>query len=680
MERLSGFRRYVRLASVLAITWSVLQLYAAAGGRPHSMLFRPLHVVLAVAVVFAATPALRRFKSRASLAEGEEGEAAPVWARILDLLAVGAALVVGVYYIIHSTRLAERVTFIDEVYTTDVLVGLLLLVLVLEGCRRVVGASLSALALLFLAYQWWGPHLSGVLRHRGVSLERFIDLQLLTPQGLFGVPVGVSADYVFYFILFAAFLEVSGGGKFFIDLAFALTGRARGGPAKASIVGSALMGSINGSAVANVVSTGVFTIPLMKRTGYTPTFAASVEAMASTGGQILPPIMGAGAFIMAQMLGWPYQDVVMAAALPAVLYFAAGYFMVDLKARQDGLSTGADGEGSSLAGVLGRLHLLLPLGYLVYMILSGRSLMVSAYQAIIGVVVISFLRRQTWFTVDGLLNALDSGARRAVNVALPCAVAGVIVGVITQTNLGLQFTELVLSLSGGQLVPALVLVMVGSIVLGLGMPTTSAYIMAAVLMVPALTALGVRPIAAHLFVFYFACMSMLTPPVALASYAAAGVANSPLGRTGWTAFRISSAAYLIPYAFVASPALLLQEGALQAALYFFTAVAGTYALAVGVIGYGRDHVKLWQRPLFLAIAVGSIYPEPVTDAIAIGGLTVLLFLQSRSAKRFASVEAGESAVTDSESAGDEVAAPQTPAEDDPTPAPPAPDPIQRRST
>jgi TRAP transporter 4TM/12TM fusion protein len=628
----SSYSTFVRPAALLAIGWSLFQLHAAAFGQPAAMLFRPMHVVFAVALVFAVTPASKRFLTRAQVDAGEEGRPAPLWSRGLDVVATLAALAVGLYYILNATRISERVTFIDEVLFSDIVVGLVVVLLVLEACRRVIGPSLPLLALIFLAYQLWGEHLQGVLRHRGITLERFIDLQLLSPQGLFGVPVGVSAEYVFYFILFAAFLEVSGGGKLFIDLAFILTGRARGGPAKASIVGSALMGSINGSAVANVVSTGVFTIPLMKRTGYKPTFAAAVEAMASTGGQILPPIMGAGAFIMAQMLGRPYQEIILAAALPAVLYFAAGYFMVDLTARQEKIAPLDESDRVAFTTVLDRVHLLLPLAYLVYMILTGRSLMSAAYYAIIAVVVVSFLRRQTWLTLPMVLSALQSGAVRAVNVALPTAVAGIIVGVIIQTNLGLQFTELVLGISGGNVAAALVLVMFASIVLGLGMPTTSAYIMAAVLLVPALTELGVQPIAAHLFVFYFACMSMLTPPVALAAYAAAGVADSPLGRTGWTAFRISLAAYLIPYAFVASPALLLQNGIGPGLWFFTTGLLGAYALACGVIGYGRDHARVWERCAFIAIAVALIFPGLPTTLAAAAGLLFLLVHQSRRAK------------------------------------------------
>lgn len=634
----SRYRKFLSPIAVIAIAWSLFQLYAALMGAPHAMLFRPLHVAFGVAVVFAIYPARKGYRRRTDVVDEESLEledqrpSAPRWQVVLDVLAVLVAAGIGAYYVLNSQRIAERVTFIDEVTTVDKIVGVLLIILVLEACRRVVGMSLTIVALAFLAYQFWGGNLAGILRHRGMSFEKFVDLQVLSPQGLFGVPVGVSADYVFYFILFAAFLEASGGGKLFIDLALALTGRARGGPAKAAMVASALMGSINGSAVANVVGTGVFTIPLMKRTGYKARFAAAVEAMASSGGQILPPIMGAGAFIMAQMIGWDYREVALAAAIPAVLYFVAGYFMVDKEAQRERLRPIAAEDRVQIRDVVGLLHLLIPLVYLVYMLLSGRSLMAAAFQAIVITIAISFLRRSTWLTPSAILNALRVGAQRAVNVALPTAVAGIIVGVIIQTNLGLRFTEVVLTLSGGHLVAALVFTMIGSIILGLGMPTTSAYIMAAVLLTPPLIELGVPAIAAHLFVFYFACMSMLTPPVALAAFAAAGIANSPLHKTGLTAFKISLAAYLIPFAFALSPAMLLQEGGMRAAISGGTALVGTYALAAAVIGFQHGLLNWWHRAAFFVLACALVYPDPLASGVALVALAVLLLALWRRAK------------------------------------------------
>jgi len=632
----ADYRRFLRLGAIIALAWSVFQLYVAAFGAPHQLVFRPMHVALATALVFVAFPVVRSWRKRGAPvdeADEEGGEQStsrdePMTMTVVDVVLASLALAIGLFYVANTNRISERVTFIDDVLVIDVIVGLGLMLLVLEACRRVVGASLTIVAGVFLAYQFFGQHLPGVLGHAGMPLDRFIDFQALSAQGLFGVPTGVAADYVFYFILFAAFLEISGGGRLFIDIALALTGRLKGGPAKAAVVGSAMMGSINGSAVANVVSTGVFTIPMMKRSGFKARFAAGVEAMASTGGQLLPPIMGAGAFVMAQMLGMPYSDVVIAAIIPAVLYFLSGFLMVDKVARRDDIRPIDAGDRIGFHDISRRIHLLIPLVYLTYLILSGRSLMASAFQAVIAVVIVAFFRRATWFTPHKILVALEMGARRSVNVALPCAVAGIVVGVITQTNLGLRFTELVLAMSGGHLIPALLLVMIGTIILGMGMPTTSAYIMAAVLMAPPLAEVGVPTLAAHLFIFYFACLSMITPPVALASFAAAGIARSKIFPTSIQAFVVSLAAYIVPFAFVMSPELLLQGGDIWRIVWFTgTAAFGIYLLAATVIGYEAGRISVGERVLTFALAIALVYPGMLVSACA--GAVAAVYIAAR---------------------------------------------------
>ena len=648
----ADYRRYLRLGAIIALAWSVFQLYVAAFGAPHQLVFRPMHVALATALVFVAFPFMPSWRKRGAPvddADEEGGEKStprdePMTMTVIDVILAGVALAIGLFYVANTARISERVTFIDDVLVIDVIVGLGLMLLVLEACRRVVGSSLAIVALVFLAYQFFGHHLPGVLGHAALPLDRFIDLQALSTQGLFGVPTGVAADYVFYFILFAAFLEISGGGRLFIDIALALTGRLKGGPAKAAVVGSAMMGSINGSAVANVVSTGVFTIPMMRRAGFKARFAAGVEAMASTGGQLLPPIMGAGAFVMAQMLGMPYSDVVVAAIIPAALYFLSGFLMVDKTARRDDIQAIDDGDRIGFREISRRIHLLIPLVYLTYLILSGRSLMASAFQAVIAVVVVAFFRRGTWFTPHKILLALEMGARRSVNVALPCAVAGIVVGVITQTNLGLRFTELVLAMSGGHLIPALLLVMVGTIILGMGMPTTSAYIMAAVLMAPPLAEIGVPTLAAHLFIFYFACLSMITPPVALASFAAAGIARSKIFATSIQAFILSLAAYIVPFAFVLSPELLLQGGDVWRIIWFTgTAAVGIYMLATAVVGYEAGQIAVIERVFALALAVALIYPGMLVSACAAGLAAIYIIARHVRARRRAASSLNDAA-------------------------------------
>ncbi|WP_147108335.1 TRAP transporter permease [Nesterenkonia populi] len=611
-------RGFLHISALLAIAWSIFHVYSAAFGAPDSMVFRPVHVAMGTAVVFATAPMLRRWQKKGVAPDEAMDEMSiqsecdkrpePVWMTALDLLLVMASLGIAAFYWLEAGRITTRVQFVDSILVVDVLVGIGITILVLEACRRIAGLSLSLLVLIFLAYQAWGNHLPGLLYHQGLSLERFVELQFLTLQGMFSTPVGVSADYVFYFVLFAAFLEVSGGGRLFINIALALTGRFRGGPAKAAIVGSALMGSVNGSSVANVASTGVFTIPLMKHIGFKARFAAAVEAMASTGGQILPPIMGAGAFIMAQMIGMPYHEVIVAAIIPAVLYFVSAFFMVNKQSAKDGIQATPKDERVGLREIITRIHLLAPFLYLVYMVLSGRSLMSAAFESIVVALVVGFLHRATWFTPYAVLKALENGARRAVSVALPCAAAGIVVGVIIQTNIGLRFTELIFALSGGHVGLALVLVAVVTIILGMGMPSTAAYIMAAVLTAPPLIEMGVAPLVAHMFIFYFSCLAMITPPVALSSFAAASIAGSPIARTGLTAFNISIAAYLVPFAFAFSPALLLEGTLGETVWYTSTALLGVYSLSAAVIGYQFRNLARMRRAAYALGAMGLIYP------------------------------------------------------------------------
>ncbi len=412
--------------SLLAIAWSILQFYVGYDGTFPTMIVRPWHVTLAAAVAFASIPLFRKGRSQdrhvAFSALGRPDQ-------VLSAVLIAVSILIGVYFAVHGVRLESRTPFVDELEVMDLVVGSLVVLLVLEATRRVTGLALPIVCLIFLAYNVLGPWMPGDLKHSGINFHDFVELQTMSTQGIFGVPVGVSSTYVFYFILFAAFMEASGGGALFIDFALAATGRRRGGGAKAAVVGSSLFGMISGSAIANVTGSGIFTIPLMKRVGYTGTFAAAVEALASTGGQIMPPLMGAGAFIMAQMLGRQYGDIALAAALPAILYFVSAYFIVDFQARKAGLHGLSKSELPDLRQSVLKLHLLLPIGYLVYGILSGMSLMMSALQSIALIVAISYIRRATWFTPHKLVSALANGGRGAVAVALPCATAGMVVGV-----------------------------------------------------------------------------------------------------------------------------------------------------------------------------------------------------------------------------------------------------------
>lgn len=608
-------QKLLKPAPIVAIAWSLFQLYTAIVGSFPAMVQRPVHAAFALALTFLLFPAKK----------GSTG-----WTRYLDWGVTILSLTVGAYVLINGNRFANRTWFVDEVELFDLIMGGLLIVILLEATRRVLGNAMLIVALVFLGYAFWGKYLPGLLAHRGLSFPRLIELMFMSPNGIFGSSLGVSADYVFYFMLFAAFLEVSGGGQLFIDLAEWATGRSRGGPAKAAIVSSSLFGMISGSAVANVASVGIFTIPLMKRIGYEAPFAGAVEAVASTGGQLMPPVMGAAAFIMADILGVPYSRIMVAAIIPSLIYYGALFMMVDLKARKEKMQPVSQQDLPKLRqSFLDRALLLIPLVLLVYLVMKGYSGATSAFWSIVAVVVVAMLRRVTRMSWLQIFQALESGARQSVPVAIPCAVAGIVVGSVIHTGLGLKFTALLTMASGGHLFLALLIVMGVCIILGMGMPTTSAYIVAAVLLAPALIKLGVTALAAHMFVFYFALLSMVTPPVALASYAAAGIAQANMSETGWKAFTLSFAAFLVPYAFVYSPALLFEGPLRQTLLNTATALIGTYALAAAIIGYFARTATRPERGLLFVGAVCLIDPGLVTDVIGIVLIAVSYVLQRR---------------------------------------------------
>jgi TRAP transporter 4TM/12TM fusion protein len=617
-------KQFLKLASLLAIAWSTFQLYTAGVGFYPEMIQRPLHVVFALSLAFLIYPARGN-------TEKEEGQT--FWGRAAwyDLVLSGLALAAGTHLVWHYERLATRIHFVDPLHPLDIAAALVLIALTLEACRRVVGWSLPIIALVSFTYQLIGPWMPGLLRHTGISLSDLAEQQGLSVQGLFGIPTGVISNYVFYFILFAAFMEISGGGQLFIDLAFRLTGTRRGGPAKGAIIGSSLMGTISGSAVANVSGTGVFTIPLMKKAGYPAAFAGAVEAVASTGGQLMPPIMGSAAFIMAEMVGISYLQIALYAAIPAVVYYVALFLMVDLKAKQEGLLGLKPEELPSLDNLRARLMLLLPMGVLVYQIFAGYSLQRAAFTATLAVVGASLFSRATRLSPIDILKALEMGARRAVGVTVPAAAAGIVVGVVSYTGIGLKFSSLIIMTSGGYLVPALFLIMLGCIIMGMGMPTSGAYIMGAILMAPALQAMGVEIIPAHLFVLYFCALSMVTPPVALASYVAASISGAGIMETGWRAFQLSMAGFLIPYAFVFNPAIVLQGSWDETLWTAGSLLLGIYALAGAIMQYLFRPNRRWETLCLWASAFLLISPEAITDGIGLLLLVSVVVNQNRRA-------------------------------------------------
>lgn len=607
MESPISVKSFLRPAPLVAIAWSIFQIYAVLIGFLHPLILYPVHVSFATVLVFLNFPFSKHGKA----------------SKVLDYLLAAVTFVIGIYLVLNFTRFSTRIPFVDSPTPTDIFLGIVLVIMLLEACRRTVGWSLTIIALLFISYGFVGQQMPGLLAHRGLSLARFIDLQVLSPNGIFGLPTGVSAELVFYFILFGAFLERSGGGELFSDLAYSLTGRVRGGAAKASLVSSALYGTISGSAVANVVVDGMITIPLMKRSGFRPHFAAAVEAVASTGGQIMPPVMGAAAFILAQIVGVSYWQVAIAAAIPACLYYVALFFAIDFESAKRGLVGLTKAELPDVkTGLKLRIHLIIPLALLVYYIISGDITPVTAVlRSLAAVVIISFVRKATWMTPVRILNALEKGAKESVSVAVPCAVAGIIIGVIINSGLGLKFSDIMLFLSGGYLMLTLILVMIAVIILGMGMPTSAAYLMAAILMAPALVNLGVPTLAAHLFIFYFAVISMITPPVALASYAAASIGEADLWKTGVTGMKIALPGFLIPFIFVYDGGILLQGSLTDIVWRTFVSILGVAGLAGAIMSY---FVKPTGPIVRIILGIGAlmlILPENMTDFI---GLALLI--------------------------------------------------------
>jgi TRAP transporter 4TM/12TM fusion protein len=616
-QQASNWPELLRPVPLVALAWTLFQIAIWYYNGIDLIVQYAGHVCFGTAVALLAT-----------------GEKFPsVGARWGNRLLALIALLPLVYIAFESHRIIYRISGLDPVLIGDYACGIALIVLLIEASRRVLGWGMCVITLVFIAYQLFGTHLPVPFGHNQEGLGLFVDEQFLTLNGLFGIPTGVSVRVVFYFILFAAVFEIYGGGRMIIELALAVTGRSTGGPAKAAIVGSAMMGMVSGSAVANVMGVGIFTIPLMKRAGYPGKFAAAVEAVGSTGGQLMPPVMGAGAFVMADFLRIPYSTVIVAAALPAIFYYLALFLSVDFKARRSRLAPIAPGDVPPMRRTfVERGHLLIPLIWLTVLIVSGFGIGDACLQAIGLTIVIGSLRKSSRQGLFPLIQSLSLAAQRSVSVALPCALAGIIVGVIAFTGLGTKFTGMIVDVSGGSVVAIVILTMIATLILGCGMPTTSAYIMGAVLLAPALILIGVPALVAHMFVFYFAVLSMITPPVALAAYAAAGIAQTPPNATGFQAFGIGIPVLLIPFVFFWHPGLLLIGHAGDIALAVTLTFANIIALSAMTIGWCVRPLSWPERIGFGVLGIGSVIPLHDISHVAaaiIATVIILLWLRQR---------------------------------------------------
>ncbi|MDK2958669.1 MAG: hypothetical protein PWP47_713 [Synergistaceae bacterium] len=613
---LSSF--WKNMVRFVCIVFSLFQLYTAAFGVYEAQIQRSIHLGFTLVLVYLLYPA--RLSKRK---EGVKG---------VDVLLALLGLAVGAYIVVEYSDLMMRAGLPT---TGDIVFGAACILLVLEASRRVVGIPITIVAIFFLAYAYYGPYFPGMFAHRGFSYTRIITHMYVTTEGILGMPLGVAATFVFMFILFGAFLHKTGLGKFFIDLALAATGHRVGGPAKVAVLASGFFGTISGSSVANTVTTGTFTIPLMKSIGYKPEFAGAVEAAASTGGQLMPPIMGAAAFVMSQFIGIAYIEIAIAAALPALLYYLAVGIMVHMEAKRLGLKGLPKDRLPNLKKVLSDgWHLLLPLFVIVYLLVKGYTPLRAALVCIIVTVAIAMMKKSTRLNVKDVLDALENGARSAIGVSAACACAGIIIGVVTLTGVGLKIANGIVVLSGGSFFLTLVLTMVASIILGMGLPTTAKYIVLASMAAPAITKFGVPVLAAHMFIFYFGIVADLTPPVALVSYAAAGIAQSNPMKTGFTGLRLAMAGFLIPYIFVYNPGILLIDTTLpEVVLIAATSILGAFSLALAGSGFWMRPLNIIERLVLFGSAVSLIFPGIVTD---IGGALVLAaiwFLQKQGLKR-----------------------------------------------
>ena len=656
------------IAGILAV-FSIFQIWTSISPIP-AQLLRAYHVAAVLVLVFLLFPAKK----------GGRKDCIPWYDWVLAAIALAAVLYIPIRY--------DYLVRIQGIYnTSETIVGIIGILMIMEACRRVVGVPIMIIVGVFLAYVLFGHYIpSGtIFNHRRISLDRAVNYMFFTTEGIFGTPIGVSATYIFLFVLFGAFLEKTGVGKLFIDLANAIAGRRAGGPAKVAVIASALEGTVSGSSVANTVGSGSFTIPMMKKLGYKPEFAGAVEAAASTGGQLMPPIMGAAAFLMAEVTGIPYSRVILSAAIPAILYFSGILISVHHEARKLGLKGMAEEDIPKFKVIMQeRGHLLVPLAFMIYILSAGMTPTFAALGAIlsslmayslgwlsllpVGFMVVCFVfdllpvqwialgsigiwmlvclvRRRLGFDPMDILHALVTGARNVLGVAVACAMAGMIVGSVTMTGLGLKFANALATLAGNNLLLMMFFTMLASILLGMGVPTTANYLITSTICAPAIIGILVAQqglteatlaitMSAHLFVFYFGIIADITPPVALAAMAGSAIAKGEPFKTGVTATKIAIGAFIVPYIFVINPAMLLIDtSAADVALNVCTALLGMYAVSGGLIGFVQDHCRWYERIILIAGGLCMIIPGIYTDLMGLAVLVVVFVYQRVRSRR-----------------------------------------------
>lgn len=592
----------------IAIVMSLVHIYMLNFKAIEPWVFRSMHITFGMVLGFALFPGWR-----------QKNSSKIHWT---DYMAILASIGIFLYIYINLSTLQFRAGVMPNQW--DVVIAVVGTFLVLELTRRTSGWSLPILASIFIAYAFLGPYLPGMLFHNGYSYQRFFSY-IYGLDGIFGITVDVSSKYILLFIIFGAFLQASKVGNYFVDFSFSVAGGLRGGPAKVAVIASALMGMMNGTSAGNAVATGSLTIPLMKRVGYNPRFAAATEATASTGGQLMPPIMGAGAFIMAEILGIKYSEIVLAAIIPSLLYFTSVYFMIDLEAIKKGLRGLKRSELPNIRLMLKKSYLFIPVIVLIGSLLMGYSIIRSGTVGILACFFVSWISKETRMGWRETFSALENGAKSMISLLAVCASAGIVVGVIALTGVGMKFSSMLLNVAGTSQLLALVFAMLLAILLGMGMPTTAAYAVAASVVAPGLIRMGIEPLHAHMFVFYYAVVSAITPPVAMAAFAAAGVGGTDPMKTSIQAFRLGLAAYLVPFMFMYSPSLLMDGSALKVTMATITALVGVFFLASTVQGYFFGYVTWIQRVMLMIASLALINAGLTWDVIGLSlGLSVYL--------------------------------------------------------
>ena len=599
--------------SLLALLLSCYQVWSVIWGRLDPMNQMAIHLAGILAIAF--------------LLYGSSNHKRP---SLLDYIATSLALAASIHFTIYAEWFATRIPIMEALRPIDIFFGLVFVLLSLEAARRTIGLPIVLIAGVGIAYALWGHHLQGIFGHRPFTSVEILDDIVYSFNGLWGSPISVAASFVFMFILFGAFLNHAGAGEFFFQLSTAIAGRSKGGAAKVAVLASALFGSISGSPTANVVTTGSFTIPVSKKTGYRPSFAAAVEAAASTGGSILPPIMGSSAFLMAAVTNIPYGTIVIAAILPGILYYVSLLSMVHLEAMRLDLPRTSAEEIPKLGTVLkSGWQYFIPLVVLIVFLVLGYSASRTGFYAILSIIAVSWLRKHTRMGFRKVATAMVDGARSAIPVSTACAAAGLVIAGIMSTGLGGKLTSIVLHLTAGMLLPTLLLVMLICIILGMGMPVAAAYILTAMLAAPALMELGVSSLSAHLFIVYFSIFSAITPPVAVAAFAAAGIADANPNRVGLEALRLGIVGFIVPFLFVFEPALLLDGTSVEISIAIITAIAGILMLSASIIGWLTMKTTWWERILLLIGGLLFLIPGILSKSIGSLFLLSIYIIQHR---------------------------------------------------